>query len=149
MLKKHIMPVLLMSTFVSGCSTLTSDGTSQNLSVFTYGTDNEMLSGANCELRNDYGTWTAITPASTMVHRSNKDLIVRCTKKGHSDGHANVVSVTKGNMYGNIIFGGGIGAIIDHNNGSAYEYPAQVKIYMGQSKTIQEGNSPDAGQGVK
>ncbi|MEW7983650.1 MAG: hypothetical protein AB2812_12990, partial [Candidatus Sedimenticola endophacoides] len=50
MLKKHIMPVLLMSSVVSGCSTLTSDGTSQNLSVFTYGTDNEMLSGANCEL---------------------------------------------------------------------------------------------------
>ena len=36
-------------------------------------------------------------------------------------------------MFGNIIFGGGVGAIIDHNNGSAYEYPALIKIFMGKT----------------
>ncbi|MEY5028041.1 MAG: hypothetical protein RLZ63_356 [Pseudomonadota bacterium] len=35
-------------------------------------------------------------------------------------------------MFGNIILGGGIGAIIDHNNGSAYEYPSLIKIFMGK-----------------
>ena len=35
-------------------------------------------------------------------------------------------------MFGNIILGGGVGAIIDHNNGSAYEYPALIKIFMGR-----------------
>ncbi len=99
-----------------------------------------MLDGARCELRNDEGTWIDNYPASTMVHKSNKDLIVRCTKDGYEDGHANVVSDTKANMYGNIIFGGGIGAIIDHNNGSAYVYPSTVNIVMGQSKTIQTGS---------
>ena len=39
-------------------------------------------------------------------------------------------------MFGNIIFGGGIGAIIDHNNGSAYEYPPTVKIMMGNKQTV-------------
>ena len=34
-------------------------------------------------------------------------------------------------MFGNIILGGGIGAIIDHNNGSAYEYPAFIQVIMG------------------
>jgi hypothetical protein len=134
-----LVPIVSLA-FLAGCSTLTSDGTSQNISVFTYGTDNKQLSGAQCEMKNDYGTWTAITPASTMVHRSNKDLIVRCVKEGYADGLANVVSKTKANMWGNIIFGGGIGAVIDHNNGSAYDYPASVNVYMGQSKTIQQGN---------
>jgi hypothetical protein len=67
-----------------------------------------------------------------MVHRSNKDLQVICKKTGVDVGSANVVSRTKGNMFGNIILGGGVGAIIDHNNGSAYEYPALIKIFMGR-----------------
>ena len=124
---------------VSGCSSLTGEGTSQNIAVFTYKSDNEMLDGARCQLTNDEGSWTAITPASVMVQRSNKDLVVRCIKDGYSDGQANVVSDTKANMFGNIIFGGGIGAIIDHNNGSAYVYPNTVNITMGQSKMI-KGN---------
>jgi hypothetical protein len=127
---------LLATTIVTGCSTLTGDGTSQNIAVFTYESDNTMLDGARCQLTNDEGTWTAVTPTSTMVHRSNKDLVVRCTKEGFSDGNANVVSDTKANMWGNIIFGGGIGAIIDHNNGSAYVYPNTINIVMGQSKVI-------------
>jgi hypothetical protein len=109
---------------MTGCSTLTADGTGQNLSVMTYTTENKDLTGAACELKNDEGSWTAVTPASVMVRRSNKDMMVRCTKSGYSDARANVVSKTKANMWGNIIFGGGIGAIIDHNNGSAYEYPS-------------------------
>jgi len=124
---------------VSGCSTLTGEGTSQNIAVFTYKSDNQMLDGARCQLTNDEGSWTAITPASVMVHRSNKDLVVRCVKDGYSDGQANVVSDTKANMFGNIIFGGGVGAIIDHINGSAYVYPNTVNITMGQSKMI-KGN---------
>lgn len=39
-------------------------------------------------------------------------------------------------MYGNIIFGGGIGAIIDHNKGTGYEYPNIAVITMGDSILI-------------
>ncbi|MBN0987202.1 hypothetical protein [Amphritea pacifica] len=139
-----ILSCLTVSAIISGCSTLTGEGTSQNLSVFTYKSDNELLNGATCELTNDEGSWTAVTPTSTMVHRSNKDLLVRCTKDGYSDGLANVVSDTKANMWGNIIFGGGVGALIDHNNGSAYSYPNTVKITMGQSKVIKQGTEDEA-----
>jgi len=58
---------------------------------------------------------------------------VICKKPGVDVGTADVVSRTKGNMFGNIILGGGVGAIIDHNNGSAYEYPALIRIFMGRS----------------
>jgi len=39
-------------------------------------------------------------------------------------------------MFGNILLGGGVGAIIDHNNGSAYEYPTVIEIIMGSTSKI-------------
>ena len=123
----------------TGCSTLTGEGTSQNVSVMTYTTENADLPGAKCELKNDEGCWSGVTPTSVMVHRSNKDLMVKCSKEGYQDARANVVSKTKSNMWGNVIFGGGVGAIIDHNNGSAYQYPPVLKLIMGQDTTIKEG----------
>lgn len=84
-----------------------------------------------------------ITPGSVVVRRSNKDLQVVCKKPGLDVGSANVVSRTKGNMFGNIIFGGGVGAIIDHNNGSAYEYPSLIKIFLGRmNQKIEEKTAP-------
>lgn len=138
MKKTYFVALLGLCTIASGCSTLTAGGTSQNLSVMTYTQDNKDLTGASCELKNDEGTWTAVTPATVMVHRSNKDLLIKCSKDGMADARANVVSKTKSNMWGNIIFGGGVGAIIDHNNGSAYEYPAVLKLTMGKEGTIKE-----------
>lgn len=129
-----------LAILTTGCSTLTGEGTSQNLSVMTYSAENEDLPGAKCELKNDEGSWTGVTPASVMVHRSNKDLMVHCTKEGFKDARANVVSKTKSNMWGNIIFGGGVGAIVYHNNGSAYQYPPVLKLIMGQDTTIQGGS---------
>lgn len=133
--------MVTISAFASGCSTLTGEGTSQNLSVMTYTTENKDLTGASCELKNDEGTWTAVTPATVMVRRSNKDLMVKCIKSGFADARANVVSKTKANMWGNIIVGGGIGAIIDHSNGSAYQYPPTLKLTMGKDSIIQEGSN--------
>ena len=71
-----------------------------------------------------------------QIHRSNDDLQVTCRKEGFDNGRASVVSDTKGSMFGNIILGGGIGAVVDHNNGSAYEYPTFIQIIMGTDSVI-------------
>lgn len=136
MKKILFLGALISVALTTGCSTLTGEGTGQNLTVLTYDESNKDLNGAKCELTNDEGSWSLVTPGSTMVHRSNKDLRVLCVKEGHKEGRANVVSDTKANMFGNIIFGGGIGAIIDHNNGSAYVYPNTLKIVMGIESLI-------------
>lgn len=136
-MKKSLFFGLVMSSMITtGCSSLTGDGTSQNISVFTVKENSQDLIGARCEFTNDEGMWTTVSPGSLMVHRSNKNLQVVCFKEEHNDGFATMVSKTKANMFGNIIFGGGIGAIIDHNNGSAYEYPPTVKIMMGNKQTV-------------
>ena len=127
-----MIAIVSLAIFATGCSTISGSGTSQSVSVQTFAADGADVEGAKCEMTNDEGTWFVVTPGSAAVHRSNKDLQVICKKTGVDVGSANVVSRTKGNMYGNILFGGGIGAVIDHNNGSAYEYPSLLKIFMGR-----------------
>ena len=114
-----------------GCASV-SNGTSGPIRVETVGGDGVAVVGAKCDLTNDYGTYSVVTPASVIVHRSSKDLQVICKKDGLLDATANVTSCATGSMFGNIILGGGIGAIVDHSNGSAYNYPEWIKFVMGQ-----------------
>jgi len=130
---KSALGILLLSVLIlSGCATVSGSGTTQSVSVQTFASDGKDLEGVKCDLKNDEGTWFVVTPGSTIVHRSNKDLQVTCKKPELDVGTANVVSRTKGNMWANIIIGGGIGAVIDHNNGAGYEYPSLIKVFMGR-----------------
>ena len=131
------LTAFLLSCGAAGCSSISGSGTSQPISVQTFSSDGQELQDARCEMTNDEGTWFVTTPGTSIVRRSNKDLQIICKKITHNIGTANVVSKTKMNMYGNIVFG--VGAIIDHNNGSAYEYPSMVKIYMGKNQKIDHG----------
>lgn len=119
--------VALLST---GCSSITGT-TGQSVSLQTRDKAGAEVPGAACELTNNKGKWFVTTPGSVQIRRSNDDMLVQCTKAGHETGQASVVSDTKGSMFGNIIFGGGIGAVIDHNTGSAYEYPTLIQVVMG------------------
>ena len=51
-------------------------------------------------------------------------------------------------MFGNIILGGGIGAIIDHNSGAAYEYPAFFQVLMGATIRIEPPKEGEAQTGA-
>lgn len=119
---------------LTGCASVTGS-TNQSMSVQTRAHAGTEVRGANCELTNNKGKWFITTPGSVMVHRSNDDMQVLCQKPGLEPGRAAVVSEIKGTMFGNIIIGGGIGAIIDHSNGSAYEYPNFVQVVMGLPST--------------
>jgi len=125
------IPLVLAFT---GCASITGT-TGQSVSVETRLKDKQVV-GASCELANSRGKWYVTTPGSTQIRRSNEELLVLCTKDGVEPGGASVISDTKGSMFGNILFGGGIGAIIDHSNGSAYEYPTVIQVMMGQTITI-------------
>ena len=114
-----------------GCASV-SNGTSGPIRVETVNEAGVPVVGAKCDMTNDYGTFSVVTPASVIVHRSSKDLQVTCKKDGLPDATANVTSRATGSMFGNIVLGGGIGAIVDHSNGSAYNYPEWMKFVMGQ-----------------
>jgi uncharacterized protein YgiM (DUF1202 family) len=43
-------------------------------------------------------------------------------------------------MWGNIVFGGGIGAVIDHTNGTGYNYPNDLPVKMGASVSVDQAD---------
>jgi hypothetical protein len=126
-MKKLVVGIALLS--LVGCASITGT-TNQNVSVQTKESTGPELVGAACELSNKKGKWFITTPGTVGISRSNDDIQVICTKDGYLPGKQGVVSDTKGMMFGNIIFGGGIGAIVDHNSGAAYEYPSMIQIVM-------------------
>ena len=118
-----------------GCASVT--GTSnQSISIQARASNGKEVKEAACDLINKRGTWFITTPGTVQIHRSNDDLQITCRKEGYDNGRASVVSETKGSMFGNILLGGGIGAVVDHNNGSAYEYPSFIQVVMGIDTVI-------------
>jgi hypothetical protein len=118
----------------SGCATITSSDV-QQLSLTTRDADGKAVDNVQCTLRNDRGTWKAVSPGFVDIRRSAEDLIVECKKEGQPDGLLRAISRAAGGMFGNIIFGGGIGAIIDHSRGTGYNYPDELPVRMGSSVT--------------
>jgi|CXWL01.1.fsa_nt_gi hypothetical protein len=116
----------------SGCASITGSEI-QNIALSTRSENGAALPKADCELKNDKGQWKTVTPGFVAVQRSAEDLLVTCTKTGEKDGMLRAISRAAGGMFGNIIFGGGIGALIDHNKGTGYDYPDSLLVEMGKS----------------
>jgi len=139
MRRKAILGITAIAGLASGCASVVSSAslsTYQSVSVQTQVQGGGIVNGASCEMHNAKGKWFATTPGTVMIRRSNDDLQVVCTKPGLGRGAASVVSETKGAIFGNIIAGGPVGAVIDHGSGSAYEYPESIKVVMGASSII-------------
>lgn len=131
-MKKILLLALVVGIplFLTGCASVTGSST-QSVSVQARENAGIEVVGASCELSNNKGKWFVTTPGSVSINSSNDDLQVLCKKEQLGNGRASVVSDTKGSMFGNILFGGGIGAIVDHKTGAAYEYPTVIEIMMG------------------
>jgi hypothetical protein len=115
----------------TGCASIVS-GQNQSLSVTTKNNGAD-VSGAKCSLSNDKGSWFTTTPGSVTVRRSFNDLTVNCALDGVEPGIMMVKSATKGMAFGNILFGGIIGAGVDISTGAAYDYPEVIAVNMGQA----------------
>lgn len=140
---RKLVVALALTAFASGCASITSSDI-QNLALTVKSEKDENVKDAKCTLKNDRGAWTAGSPAFVDVRRSSEDLIVECKKEGMADGMLRAISRAAGGMFGNIIFGGGIGAIIDHSRGTGYNYPDNLPVIMGKSITVDrsEQNAP-------
>ncbi|WP_397408380.1 hypothetical protein [Polaromonas sp.] len=127
--------VVLACVAMTGCASIVNDSTNP-VRFETYSASGVEIKDAECKLENDYGQQVVKTPATVNVRRSSKDLQVTCVKVGEADGRGVAISRANAGMAGNIIFGGGIGAIIDHNKGTAYTYPMWMRVVMGKLLTF-------------
>lgn len=137
-----LAPAALM-LLLGGCASVVN-GHNQSVSVQVRHKA-EPVQGANCSLTNDKGVWFVATPGSVSVHRSYRDLEVKCTAAGLPDGIVSVKSSTTAAAFGNILVGGVIGASVDVATGAAYSYPNLIPVELGQTGRIESDSATTAG----
>ena len=114
-----------MISITTGCASIVN-GQNQPISVST-----GQVQGAACALENNKGKWyVPSTPGSVTVQRSYQDLNIACEKKGYVPADRKVASKTKGMAFGNLVFGGVIGAGVDMADGAAYDYPNEINLNL-------------------
>lgn len=132
---RRMASALALVWLCAGCASVTQ-GTTHTLRIDTETAQGQIIDDADCELSNDQGTTTARSGSSTIVRRSSKDLEIRCIKAGLPDASGRLVSRANAGLAGNILLGGAIGAVVDHNSGAAYTYPTWIKLVFGEHATL-------------
>lgn len=127
--------VLLNLVLLSGCASIAGDK-SQPVTIRTT-CDGEELSGATCNLINSKGSYVLKTPGTVSVNKSFGDMTIDC-KKGDSAGAVAVKSSSSGLTWGNIILGGGIGALVDMKTGAGYNYQNSIVVNMMGSCSVEQ-----------
>ena len=143
MKKINSSSLILVCLVAGGCASITQSD-SQSVAISASYLDKPV--DADCKLTNDRGAWDAKAPAMVIVRKSGEDLNVTCKKEGMPDGLIKAVSRAAGSMFGNILIGGGIGAMIDHSSGKGYNYPDQLPVKMGESVVVDKREKPQGTQ---
>lgn len=141
------LPVALLA---SGCASVINDVT-HPIKVETQTEAGVLVAGADCTLSNDKATSTMKSGETGNVRRSGGDLEIVCRHPSNPEAIAKATSRVNGGMFGNILIGGGIGAVVDHARGTAYTYPSWVKLVFGKVLTFdrrdeQEGQPTPAAE---
>jgi hypothetical protein len=116
---------LFVALSTTGCATMV-EGTSQSVTVSTE------PPGANCTI-DRVGTHLGTvnpTPGSVHIDKSKNDLTVACQKDGFTTATISSSPKFVGTTFGNLVLGGGVGAIVDAASGANYEYPTEIKLTL-------------------
>lgn len=109
--------------FLVGCATLLS-GTDQVIQVTTVCRGIRMPT--TCVASNDKGRWVFETSTVVQIKKSSDDLTITCQGGLLGNYSFKAISTATLPMWGNIIAGGGIGAVVDMQNSTAFEYPKRI-----------------------
>lgn len=130
-MKKIILPLFISTTFL-GCASITQDK-NQSIKVETVSESGETIENASCVLKNDRGEFYVETPKYVQVRKSAGDLIVTCDAPDQPTAEGKLISRTGAAVFGNIIFGGVIGGVLDTASGVAFNYPDWVRLVFGKT----------------
>lgn len=147
----HRIAIVFASLAFTGCATVVNDST-HPMKIETQTHAGQLVVGADCKLTNDYGSVSMKSGDTTQVRRSSKDMDLVCKHPANPDARARAISRANAGMFGNIILGGAVGAIIDHNKGTAYTYPTWVQLVFGKTlvfdRTAEKEGQPTLGTGL-
>lgn len=129
LLKAAILVTCVVGT---GCASVMNENT-HPMTIETKTVTGQMVAGADCRLTNDRASASVKSGATASIRRSSEDLDIVCQHPQYQVASARAISRANAGMFGNILVGGGIGAVIDHNQGTAYTYPTWVQLVYGKS----------------
>lgn len=141
--------VVVAAIGATGCASIVNDST-HPLRIDTKTATGDSIAGADCKVTNDYHMAQEVKSGAVMqVRRSAADLDVVCRQPGQPDATAKAISRPNAGLFGNILLGGVIGAVIDHTKGTAYSYPRWLTLVFGQMLVFDArydyGDGPVAG----
>ena len=83
----------------------------------------------NCTITNKKEQREVVPPGQIVIKKSDDPLRVACTDESGKLYHSNEVAGTRtGRAWGNLVLGGGVGAIIDANTDAHWEYPETIEV---------------------
>jgi hypothetical protein len=131
-----------------GCASVMNE-TTHGVRVDTKQKGGTVVVGAECVATNDYGSTTFKSGTVQALRRSSKDMTIVCTQPGELPANGTMISRPNVALAGNIILGGVIGAVVDHNRGTAYTYPTWIDMVFGETlvfdRQLQKGDTALAG----
>lgn len=122
MIKKSLLLAGVLA--VTGCASIAS-GTTQQVTIIS------TPDGAICDVsRQGMMLQRAIIPTSPMIQKSKYDLSVQCSKTGYQNTILANKSGVEPWIFGNLIFGGLIGVLIDVSSGAQNHYDTLMSVAL-------------------
>jgi hypothetical protein len=115
--------VFVASIAISGCASIVSD----NASTTYIETDPEK---ARCELHGQDFKRVIETPNSINLPSKSAPMTVSCSATGYRVTTAKLDTELDGWVFGNILFGGIVGVVVDVARGAGQKFPSKVSIIL-------------------
>lgn len=131
---RRLLPAILLG-LVGACASIGPGG--NGILIETTG-NRQLMTGANCVVSNNNGSWTFVTPATVNVGSANGDLRVVCNKPGYRaseyvfrpTSHGSGASVGLGLGGGSGRVGGGVGLSVPIGGLGGSSYPPRITVEM-------------------
>lgn len=124
------------------CASVPAGEEKQQVHVTTLLSNGAIVDGAKCELTNDKGAWSVMTPGAIDVLTSEYALQVTCQKEGYRKVKVSIGQQADGQVIGDL---GGLGKLViggtkssrspsfsNDSNAPSHQYPNAIKVNMTQ-----------------
>lgn len=121
---RALLLLALSSLLAGGCASIISDDESSTFIETVPVACECTLCGQN------YFQTTLKTPGSIRLDSEHAPIAVNCRAEGYQDASMVLDTSSDGWVFGNIIFGGIIGGVVDACRGAGQKYPPKITIIM-------------------
>ena len=116
--------VLVAVILLTGCATLFHGTDGESVMI----NDQGCPVGTQCVLTNKKGSWIVEPPGFLSVPKSDDALKIKCVTPSGQRIHGALDSEVTGTIFGNIILGGGLGALVDAHTDAHRKYADSITI---------------------